>query len=72
MNRAAGTPEQQARQKIDRLLEASGWKVQDHAAMNITAGSGVAVREFPLKSGFADYMLYADGKALRRSVAICR
>ena len=32
--------------------------------MNIFAGLGVAVREFPLKSGFADYMLYVDGKAI--------
>lgn len=32
--------------------------------MNISAGLGVAVREFPLTSGFADYLLYADGKAI--------
>lgn len=32
--------------------------------MNIDAGPGVAVREFPLKTGFADYMLYADGRAV--------
>ncbi len=32
--------------------------------MNITAGLGVAVREFPLSTGFADYMLYADAKAI--------
>ncbi len=32
--------------------------------MNITAGLGVAVREFPLTTGFADYMLYADAKAI--------
>ena len=32
--------------------------------MNISAGLGVAVREFPLTTGFADYMLYADGKAI--------
>ena len=34
------------------------------AEMNISAGLGVAIREFPLKTGFADYMLYADAKAL--------
>jgi len=33
--------------------------------MNISAGLGVAVREFPLKTGFADYMLYADAKLIR-------
>ena len=32
--------------------------------MNISAGPGVAVREFPLKTGFADYLLYANGKAI--------
>src|SRR6185436_15538571 len=32
--------------------------------MNISAGLGVAVREFPLATGFADYLLYADGKAI--------
>ena len=33
--------------------------------MNITAAAGVAVRQFPLKSGFADYLLCADAKAIR-------
>ena len=66
------TPEQQAREKIDEQLEASGWVVQDFNSMNIHADSGVAVREFPLKwkegaeikSGFADYLLYIDGWAI--------
>ena len=31
--------------------------------MNISAGLGVAVREFPLSTGDADYLLYVDGKA---------
>ncbi len=53
-----------ARQKIDRLLEQSGWTVQGRQEMNIVAGQGVAVREFPLKTAFADYLLYADGKAI--------
>jgi hypothetical protein len=57
------TPEQKARQDIDRQLERCGWVVQSHRDMNISAGLGVAVREFPLKSGFADYLLYADCKA---------
>ena len=57
------TPEQKARQQIDRQLEQAGWIVQDYAQMHITAGLGVAVREFPLKTGFADYLLYAHAKA---------
>ena len=40
------TAEQKARQQIDRLLEDSGWIVQDRRGMDITAGAGVAVREF--------------------------
>jgi type I restriction enzyme R subunit len=58
------TPEQKARQQIDRQLEQAGWIVQDYAQMHITAGLGVAVREFPLTTGFADYMLYAHAKAI--------
>ena len=66
------TPEQQAREKIDGQLETCGWVVQDFSSMNIHAGRGVAVREYPLKwtegakirSGFADYLLYADGWAV--------
>ena len=58
------TPEQKARQQIDRMLDQCGWIVQDHGDMNISAGPGVAIREFPLKTGDADYLLYADGKAI--------
>jgi len=58
------TPEQLARKKIDRQLEAAGWQVQDFKTMNIHAAAGVAVREFPLKAGFADYMLYVNDKAI--------
>src|SRR5580700_8631779 len=58
-------PEQRARQKIDAALLASGWVVQDRDDMNVSAGRGVAVREFKLTSGhgFADYLLFVDGKA---------
>ena len=60
----APQPEQQARGNIDRLLEAAGWHVCDAAAANIHAARGVAIREFPLPGyGFADYLLYVDGRA---------
>ncbi|MGA9163400.1 MAG: type I restriction-modification enzyme R subunit C-terminal domain-containing protein [Thiobacillus sp.] len=60
----APQPEQQARGNIDVLLEAAGWHVCDAAAANIHAARGVAIREFPLPGyGFADYLLYVDGKA---------
>ncbi len=59
-------PEAAARQQIDAALEAAGWDVQDAHAVNLAAGCGVAVREYPLKTGhgFADYMLYVDGEAV--------
>lgn len=57
-------PEELARQKIDQLLNSAGWSVQDYKALNLSASLGVAVREFPLLSGFADYLLFADRKAV--------
>jgi type I restriction enzyme R subunit len=60
----AAAPEQLARQQIDNLLSQCGWVVQDYVNMNIGAGVGVAIREFPLKTGFADYLLYGSGRVL--------
>ena len=59
-------PEQQARVNIDKLLEQAGWEVQDAGAINLYAAGGVAVREFPLKSGhsIADYLLYTNQNAV--------
>ena len=59
-------PEDQAREVIDSMLERAGWQVHDLKHANIHAGRGVVVRDFPLKSGhgFADYLLYIDGKAV--------
>lgn len=57
-------PEEKARQKIDQLLNLSGWVVQDLNKINLSASFGVAVREFPLKSGYADYLLFVDRKAV--------
>ena len=58
-------PEQRARGSIDALLQQAGWHFCDMAHANIYAARGVALREFPLNSGFgfADYLLYIDGKA---------
>ncbi len=54
-----------ARKTIDDLLQKAGWIVQDSGAANLRVGVGVALREFPLKSGygFADYLLYLNGAA---------
>jgi type I restriction enzyme R subunit len=59
------TPEARARLQIDAQLSAAGWAVQDRTQANLHAARGVAVREFPLASGhgYADYLLYVDGKA---------
>jgi type I restriction enzyme R subunit len=56
-------PEAQARQIIDQLLSDAGWQVQDNQQINLGAGLGIAVREYPLKSGFADYLLFINRKA---------
>jgi type I restriction enzyme R subunit len=60
------TPEQLARQSIDAQLRAAGWLVQSRHEVNLAAGAGVAVREFPLASGhgFADYLLFVQGQAV--------
>jgi type I restriction enzyme R subunit len=59
------TPEDRARETIDGLLTAAGWIVQDRDSASVNAGRGVAIRGFPLKfgHGFADYLLYVDGRA---------
>jgi type I restriction enzyme, R subunit len=59
------TPEELAREQIDRLLQGAGRVIQDLAQANLSAARGVAIRSFPLKAGhgFADYLLYVDGKA---------
>ena len=57
-------PEQVARATIDQLLIEAGWIIQDREQINLRAGRGVAVREFPLKTGYADYLLFVDRKAI--------
>jgi type I restriction enzyme R subunit len=60
------TPETRARRIIDTSLAEAGWIVQSREDANISAGRGVAIREFPMKPGFgeADYLLYVDGQAV--------
>ncbi|RGP47956.1 hypothetical protein AWH04_25100 [Rhodococcus erythropolis] len=47
---------------IDKQLTEAGWVIQDYTDVNPTAGLGVAVREFRLSTGYADYILYVDGR----------
>jgi type I restriction enzyme R subunit len=60
------TPEERARVTIDQLLDYAGWDVQDREEMNLfdPTRPGVAVREAHLRTGYADYLLFVDGKAL--------
>ena len=55
------TPEQRARQAIDRKLTQSGWVIQDMNRLNPIAALGVAVREFPTSTGPVDYALFVGG-----------
>lgn len=58
------TPEAQARQRIDDRLEAAGWIIQDVKQLNLGAGLGVAVREYPTDTGPADYVLFVNRQAV--------
>ncbi|MCG2717105.1 MAG: DEAD/DEAH box helicase family protein [Candidatus Marinimicrobia bacterium] len=57
------TPEELARQHIDRQLIQAGWVIRDVKAINLSVGLGVAVREFPTNAGPADYVLFIDRQA---------
>src|SRR5579863_359530 len=61
------TPEDRARDNIEKLLIDAGWIVQGKRSTHLSAGRGEAVREFPLKSGHgvAGYLLFVDGAADR-------
>lgn len=55
------TPEEKARELIDKRLEQSGWIIQDMRELNPSASLGVAVREYPTSTGPVDYALFIDG-----------
>ena len=56
--------EARARKEIDKQLSTAGWVVQSQNALNLGAGSGVAVREFTLEQphGRVDYLLFLSGQ----------
>jgi type I restriction enzyme R subunit len=56
------SPEQIARDNIDRQLAAGGWIIQDKKQMNLAAAAGVAVREYSTEVGPADYVLFVHQK----------
>lgn len=57
-------PEQFVRDHIDKMLEASGWKVQSKKHINLASSVGVAVREYQTNVGPADYILFVNKKPL--------
>jgi len=58
------TPEQKARNVIDKRLADSGWLVQDVKDFNPAISAGVAVREFSTDSGPVDYLLFVERKPI--------
>ena len=56
--------EAKARKNIDRQLDAAGWIVQSASQANVSAGPGVAIREFVLEKGHGrvDYLLFVNGQ----------
>jgi len=56
------TPEQEAREEIDRHLWGAGWMVQHRDETNLAAGRGIAIREFRMAEGHGngDYLLYTS------------
>src|SRR5437016_10899588 len=59
------TPEELARQNIDKLLTACGWTIQNRSTINLSASRGIAIREALLKDrDEVDYLLFVDGKVI--------
>ncbi|MEH0019715.1 MAG: DEAD/DEAH box helicase family protein [Desulfobacter sp.] len=56
------SPEQIARDTIDKMLIEAGWVVQAKKDVNLAANKGVAVREYQTDVGPADYVLFVDRK----------
>lgn len=64
------TPEQLARDKIDGQLAACGWIIQNRKQIDLGAGIGVAVREYPTDVGPADYILFLDRRPVGEILSI--
>jgi len=60
------SPEDKARESIDKLLTKAGWTMRNQSDARILAYRGIAIRDFTLKQGhsFAENLLYyVDGRA---------
>lgn len=58
------TPEELAREIIDKQLEACGWTVQSFAETNLYAARGWQCASFRWRRGEVDYLLFVDRKAV--------
>ena len=57
------TPEQNARDIINRQLTTAGWAIQKKSTINWHFSAGIAVTHYPMKDGTeADYVLFVDRK----------
>jgi len=57
------TPEQKARDNIDKQLQKAGWDIQDKDAINWNKSKGIAVRHYYTEDGKeADYILFVNRK----------
>ncbi|WP_342304807.1 DEAD/DEAH box helicase family protein [Methanolobus sp. ZRKC5] len=54
------SPEQKARDIIDRKLNSSGWAVQERDKINWNESSGIAIKEYWTDVGPADYVLFVE------------
>lgn len=55
-------PEQIARDQIDNMLRQAGWVVQSKEEVDLSAGKGIAIREYQTDVGPADYVLFVNRK----------
>ena len=49
------TPEELAREKIDKLLTDCGWTIQNRSTINFSVARGVAIREALLQAALAQF-----------------
>ena len=56
--------EEEAKKEIEKLLMLAGWSVQDYRKEDLGESLGVAIKEFQLKTGAADYLLFIDRKVV--------
>ena len=66
------TPEQLARDTINRQLKAAGWAVQKKSDIHWNTSPGITVAHYPTEEGTeADYVLFVDRKPVGIIEAKC-